>query len=125
MDGLRAGGLRPGPAYAILDEMTDAVMLGADGVVRRMLPAAMQADGDEECAARLRSLAPLRDAGTAWSAVLALRAARARLRRQALRDAVRSCEEAACAAAAGDVRSFALHVRAAAAFLRREPGPPS
>jgi hypothetical protein len=106
--------LRPASAYAILVKMD--LMPGADGVVRELLPVALDACSPRQ-AERLRALPELRDAGSVSMACGTMRRVRALLS-PALASAVRLCEEAACAALAGDAVRFGRYVREAAGAVR-------
>lgn len=114
--GRPARGLRPSSAYAILVKMD--LMPGADGVVRQLLPVALDACSPRQ-AERLRALPELRDAGSVSMACGTMRRVRAFLSGSpGLASAVRSCEEAACAALAGDAVRFGRYVREAAGAVR-------
>ena len=96
--------------------MASRILLpSADSVVRSMLPVALESAGRVRCAERLRSLSRLQDAGSVWSAMLAVEGVARR--GGALSEAARLCGDAAVAALNGDGARFARLVRAACEAL--------
>ena len=101
----------------------ERLLAEATTVVRALLPVALEADGRESCAMRLRALPALRDPGTVWRAMLVVESV-ATLRPGArASEAARLCGDAACAALRGEAARFAELVRRASGLLRGASGP--